>query len=142
LLFDILDAALVVLVPKLAEYFVWLGGIVTGNFVAWGDHWGKLPWSEKFKSPERVFAWLLIFAAIALLATDFLSPSLQSYQFANVDNLPGITSGVIGAFYVWFFYSGDWDLRRNYRWVPPLVCFALTAANIYLTHCSILATTC
>jgi len=49
------NALLVPLIPSMAQYFMWLLGIAVGNIAACGEHWGKLPWSQKFKSPMRLF---------------------------------------------------------------------------------------
>jgi hypothetical protein len=51
-----------------------------------------------------------------------------------VNYLTGITSGVVGTFYVWFFWSGGWILRRGLRWVLPVLCYGVTAFNLLSYH--------
>lgn len=120
--------------PKVVELYFWIASIMIGNFVVYGEHWGKLPWSERFESPLKLFAWLLALIIIALVVTDLASPIVQDWLSSNVDYLTGITSGVIGTFYVWFIWSGDWDFTTDYKWVPPVVCYGMTLLNIYLNH--------
>jgi hypothetical protein len=51
-----------------------------------------------------------------------------------VDYLTGASSGVIGAFYVWFILSGDWSLKTDYKWVLPTVLFGTTILNFLFYH--------
>jgi len=130
-IFDFFNSLLSPFIPKLAEYFLWLLGIVVGNFVVWRNHWGKVPWDERFKSPLKLFMWLLIFAGIGLLTTDYVAPFLTNFLQTNVSYLTGITSFVLGTFYVWFIWSGNWSITTNYKWVLPAVCYLITVANMY-----------
>lgn len=103
--------------------------------VAWGRGWGKVPWNKKFESPERVFAWLVVFVIILLFAFDFLSSMLAGVLEANAEYTLGFTTGVLGTFYVWFIYSGGWKLQHKNRWVAVVICYAITAVNFYTYHC-------
>jgi len=132
--FDLLNSALVVAIPWLTDMYLWTGSIMVGNLVIWGEHWGKLPWSERFQSPLRLFAGLLGIVILGLVITRFTSPLIENWLSSNVNYLTGTTSGVIGAFYVWFILSGDWSLRTDYKWVPPIVLFGTTILNFLFYH--------
>lgn len=122
----------------MADYFLWLLSVAVGNIVAWGEHWGRLPWSEKFQSPERVFVWLLVFIGVAEVATKYTSPLLADLLAGYVNYLTGITAFVIGTFYVWFIWSGDWDFLTDYKWVLPVVCYLILGLNVFTNlHCAV-----
>jgi hypothetical protein len=133
-LIDLLNSVLSALIPYLAELYFWLGSMMIGNFVVWGEHWGKLPWSERFQSPLKCFAWLLGFIVLALLVTHFASPLVEEWLYGNVVYLVGITAGIIGMFYVWFIWSGDWDITTDFKWVPPLAFYGITFLNLLVCY--------
>jgi hypothetical protein len=135
-----LNSVSAALIPFLVDLYFWLGSMMVGNFVVWGEHWGKLPWSERFQSPLRCFAWLLGFIVLALIVTHFASPLAEDWMTRNVAYLTGITTGVIGAFYVWFIWSGDWDFTTDFKWVPPLVFYGITILNLLVYHSQYLST--
>jgi hypothetical protein len=105
-----------------------------GNLVVWGKRWGRLPWSERFQSPLKLFVWLLGFNILTLVVDHFFSPLVQDWLSRNVNYLTGTSSGVVGVFYVWFIWSGEWRFTTGFKWVPPVVLFLTTVLNILTYH--------
>lgn len=133
-MFDLLNSVLVPVIPWLTDLYLWIGSVMVGNLVVWGDRWGKLPWSERFQSPLRLFAWLLGIILLGLVITRLTNPLVENWLYSNVNYLTGTTSGVVGAFYVWFILSGDWSFTTDYKWVPPTVLFGTTILNFLYYH--------
>ena len=132
--FDLLNAALALVVPSLADWYLWFGTMMVGNVVVWGEHWGKLPWSERFESPLKCFVWLVGFSIIGLTIVQFVSPLVENWLYTNASYLVGTTSGILGVFYVWFIMSGDWSFKTDFKWVPPILFFGTTVLNFLFYH--------
>jgi len=104
---------------------------MVGSLVIVGEGWGKIRRGKQFVGFWKLFAYLVLEAIIVTFASDFVISNIEMFLLAHLEYLVGITTAVLGTFFIWFVYTFDFNIRTQNKWVFPLVCYIITVANYY-----------
>jgi len=102
---------------------------MVGSIVIVGEGWGKIRFQNRFAPFWKLFVYFLLEIVAYVALTDMATDYIEGILLANSQCLLGITSGVLGTFFLWFVYSFDFDIRTDKKWVFPLVCYGIAVLN-------------
>jgi hypothetical protein len=102
----------------------------SGLIVTMGEHKGKIRFNDKWASLWKLFGGAFLEVVFLSIFFAYLYPFAEAFFKNTLPLSIGITSAVIGLFFIWFLHAFDFDLTKRFRWVFPLVCFLITIANI------------
>jgi hypothetical protein len=95
-------------------------------------HFGKIFCNNQFIKFWRLFAYTVLLLTSFAVLFDLLSPYMDAFMFSNLNFYFGLSSLVMGIFFIWFVYAFDFSFKTQRKWVFPVVCFSITALNIVL----------
>lgn len=116
--------------PKLAELISLLVSIMVGSIVISGEGWGKIRGSNRFAKFWSLFLYVIIEVLAWLFISDPLTACIQSLLYQNIGFIIGITTAVLGTFFWWFVYTLSYDIKTQWKWIVPVVCYGITALNL------------
>jgi len=130
LMIDLLSS----IISFLAEWFLLLGSFMVGSFVIWGRGWAKLRPNREFIEFWDFIKYLFAFTIVLTISLMFLTPIIERLLYLYSAYLAGITSAITGIFFVWIVYTGDFDIRTQWKWLFVVICFAILALNILVVN--------
>lgn len=99
-----------------------------------GKGWGKLRTNGVFIGFWKLFGYLLLEIVIFTFAPDYLLPPFEEWLRQNSSHLLGIATGIFGTFFLWVVRAWGRDIRTQNKWVVPVVCYLITAANYWVAQ--------
>lgn len=117
-------------IPILAKLIFSLVSIMAGSVVISGQGWGKIRGKNKFAKFWSLFLYFIIEVLVWVLISDSLIAYVQGLLYRNIGFTTGITTAVLGAFFYWFVYTLDYDIKTQWKWVLPVVCIGITILNL------------
>jgi len=97
-----------------------------------GEHWGKLRFRNGFIKFWRLFVYFMIEVLLLAFIVEWGSPLVETYLHTQLDYIIGISSAIFGVFFLWFVYTLDCDIKTQYKWAFPTICFAIAFLNLIL----------
>lgn len=114
----------------LADWFLLLASFMIGSVVVWGNGYAKIYSDNDFLGFWAAVRYFLAFTVILTLSLEFVTPFIRDLLYAYIHYLIGITFTVVGIFFVWIVYTGDFDITTQYKWAVPLVSLIVVVLNI------------
>lgn len=112
-----------------------LGTMCSGLLVSMkGEHKGKIRRNNQWAGFWRLFGFAVIEAVFIWFFFALLSPFMESFLREILIYNLGIVSFVVGLFFIWFVYSFDFDFKTQWKWIFPIVCFAISVLNWVLVN--------
>lgn len=112
-----------------------IGTMVSGFLVTIGKpHWGKLNPKGDFIGLWRLFGYFVFEVLVIAFVFEWGSPLIDTYLHIYLDYIIGISSAVFGIFFIWFVYTLDYDIKTQYKWAFPTICFTIAFLNLILTY--------
>jgi hypothetical protein len=106
--------------------------LMLGSVVIVGDGWGKIRFGNEVAPYWKLFGYAIAEIIIYSWLSNPLTNMLEAFLMENLPFAIGIFTFVLGIFFVWFVYTFDFDIRTDYKWAFPVVCFLITGANVFL----------
>lgn len=97
-------------------------------------HFGKIFFDNRFIGFWRLFLYSILLLGLLTILFEWLSPYFDAFLNANLTYYFGISAFIIGLFFCWFVYAFDYDVKTQWKWVFPLVCFLITILNIVILN--------
>jgi phosphoglycerol transferase MdoB-like AlkP superfamily enzyme len=104
--------------------------IVTVN----SGHFGKIFFDSKFIKFWRLFLYFILLLSSFAILSEWLSPFVDAFMFSYLKYYFGISSLIIGLFFVWFVYAFDFNIKTQNKWLFAVICFVVTAINIIIVN--------
>lgn len=120
----------------LSDLYLWISAFMVGDFAVFGEGFGKLRSGDSFVEFWVCFRYLLIGIALAVGVTDFISPYLQILIYSHFQYVVGITSSVIGTFFLWIVYAFDFDISTQWKWLFAVICYLILVLNVAILYVS------
>lgn len=119
----------------LSDLYLWLATIMIGDFVIMGkNHNGKLRDDNEWAGFWSLIGYLLFSVLVSVVVSFVASPFIADFLLMNFAYVVGITTGILGTFFVWFVYSFDYDITTQWKWAFPLISYLVTAINVAGLH--------
>jgi len=136
------DDLLIAAIPKLAELFFALLSLMIGSIVTVGQGWGTILRSRTFAPFWKLFAFFFLEILAYVVLQDAAIGIIEQFLRTNILYVTGLTSALIGVFFLWFVYSFGFSLKTQYKWAFPVICILISVGNIVVYHCAVLGIQC
>lgn len=97
-------------------------------------HFGKIFVNNHFIGFWRLLGYTLLIAGLFTLLLEVLSPYIDTFMYASLNYYFGISTFVFGIFFLWFVYAFDYDIKTQWKWAFPVICFGIFILNIVVLN--------
>lgn len=117
----------------MSELIFWL---VTGatSLVEFGKHRATIIGEGEFidfwKAAALVIIPILLLVLISDTAVSFIDVILFQYAAYSF----GVTVAVVGTWFTWLVLSNEYDLKEDWKWAFPALCYAMTGVNFAIVY--------
>jgi hypothetical protein len=115
-----------------AKFIFWLTSTMIGTYVVFGKGWAKTILENRFESFWKSVGMLFLSIVFLVIISDPATAQIEAWLVANTQYAIGATTGVIGAFFVWLVVTSGYDIKTQWKWVVPAICFGITLLNWFV----------
>lgn len=128
------DDWLILIVSDLADLFFYLLSLMLGSVVLIGHGFGKIRTSGRFASLWKIFIYALLEGILFVKLQGPVTNIIEMLLRDAVIYISGITTSMLGTFFLWLVHTLDFKITKEYRWVFPMVCYGITGFDLWLRN--------
>jgi len=110
--------------------FFYLLSFMVGSIVWIGPGFAKIRTGNQFVSLWKVFVYIILEAIAWAVLEGPISGGIEMLLHAAIIYISGITTAMIGTFFWWLVRAFDYKIRKDFRWLVPLICYVITVFNL------------
>jgi hypothetical protein len=104
---------------------------MVGSIVWIGPGFAKIRTGNQFVSLWKVFVYVILEAIAWAVLEGPISEGIEMLLRVALIYISGITTAMIGTFFWWLVRAFDYKITRDFRWLVPGICYAITLFNLW-----------